>query len=697
MQSPISVESIKCSKDYGFMEQDINLWDLVSNKSSFSNYNVSVTKEGTEQTLVGVGDSAVLKPQSAGIYKVNFIAKNQDYNISYGLSLYIYNPSISAYNAADFKNIILGYTDKGTITLPKIAFYFNNQKTMVSPLVKLDSANITITEKGDTVSFNADEFGKYIVTYAYEGASNVIEIKVGKMTVDFTALENNNKVGEKYVVSNFYAADAKNGNTEFIQAFVTFGGNKIELNYSNGEFYFYPTIAGKYQFEFVAKDFLGEENIFTCERQFVAVEGLSFKLSYDIASGNNHNNNGVTYTDEGVRKYLRVRMFAWLSPPIKLRAGDIFSYEVFMPNPLPGYGYLDLLQDEEPWQTLFQDNFNKTNLPELKDTDGNLVSKTTDLTAYLKDSEGRPVWYKRSIVIPNSLNGLGFADIMLSIDSTAACNNLEEIYFRNFEITASASGLTNTFFDGNLAIADSIVEGENNWSFPKVYSAVASVDVFPVIMTNQLPANNLISIGQEFVIPSKLVFDYQDGAYLPISSAVLKKQGSSEIIEANLVKYTFTEKGLYNLTITATDSDGNKLVKTIVLDVQDTFAPIIGNNAVIFKNGTVTINLDDITDNYSAKDKIKIKMHYMEPNTSEWKKVEGDSFKLKRKDVYKIRIIAEDEAGLESERIFEFSKTPRAATAGTIILISIGALVLIAGAGVGIFLFSKNKKKAAKD
>lgn len=257
---------------------------------------------------------------------------------------------------------------------------------------------------------------------------------------------------------------------------------------------------------------------------------------------------------KGVRKFLHLSLYSSENSIFTFSQGDRICYDVYSTTPMAGIGGVsgqitgNYAGTSWPfWHTLYG---------EMVDKNGYSAMPTTDLTNAITDGNGNPVWYQREIPISIDLLGANTGLFSIVIDTTSACGEYIEVFYRNFRIEREDGRVVN--------ILPSSME-----VLPKVWETlniednvlVAAISDKPVILEELLPTN--VQLGEQVFVSDRVVYDYNAHSLLGVSTFITDPTGKKVDATKRSGGYVFVPVKQGKYTVTYVDANNNEYVYKI--------------------------------------------------------------------------------------------------------------------------------------
>lgn len=686
--APIAIEQ---TAKTGAINTDIDLASMVNLQGATLK---SITASDEDSNVVLVADNK-MNVSAAGAYKIVYRAEKDGLSYTFVTVVYALDPTIPFIIPDDLKAIETLYDDKTVpVELPVIRVYYNGSETNATLTVKdKNGSEITVTQNGDNYTFVVEKCGIYSVVYSFkdgtaELVTDKIDVTVGVAKIDLENIDEG-LVGTAYSLSKFVLDDPEAGAVALSKIEITApDGRAIDLGTQKDSFM--PTEAGAYPVVCEGIDYKGDT--IKAEGTIVinGADDMVIKVSVPVAE---------LARADGVKKYAVIRLFDDYRFN-SMTTRDIFSYDIYMPNPLPGVGMLSMLEDGEgpsgsgAWN--FFTAYDTEENGKGTDTDGIVVEGTNDLTSKLKNAEGKSVWHTRQFNLPKGWSGKDIRDFAFEINTTAACGETIDVYFKNIKFIRRDATETLVFTGSEHGVKSSVVwqsidDKTDNW-WATNQKTVVSVDEFPMINPARIPAGKKIAAGEKFLFPSDFLYDYQDKAAVSANITVTNDKGENVAIsDGGFIPATVGE---YEITATGKDKSNNTVTRKLTLAASDDSKPeIMDIDFGSLKTGdTVDLNaLIKANDNIDGTN-VKITVAVTAPDGSAVTLNDDNSFKISVAGKYSVKVTVRDSSNNQQERIFNF--TAEKNNLGLILGLSLGiGIPVLVGIGIAAFIIIKKKKK----
>lgn len=503
-------------------------------------------------------------PQAEGTYTITF-RKTAGEGAS--AQTVVYNCPASAYPAD--KPVILedelpagddGVTGE-KYYLPEVLAYVGGERTR--------ETEITVQRAdGTAMTVESDENGKYFVptlrtetdytiTYTaagdydktgentWEKSVTVHVIDNDIPTVDFSAWQKNIEIGSTFRLPEIIVNDISDGTLELTYDnktngklsadFKVFDSRGAEVAVSDSGT-IRPTLSGSYTLWVTATDSHGNtreyEYVFTVDAIENAVYSAYMHVSEDSRA-------------EGQRKFFMATTHSTYSDYVTIQAGDKLVFDVYTETPMPGIGSFSGQIHEGGNSWPFFHDFYGTGADALKDSNGESMEPTADISHRLQDGNGNPVWYHREVELGENMIGKNIAHFSPIIDTTSACGEEIEVLYRNVYILRRG-GTKVPVLPGDSPI-DPVV-----WNKDGADSAdlSATLDPTPVLLTQFITADP--QLGHDIHIGKDIVYDYMNSATVPVLSLKITDSSGTEYpVTETKTGYVFNtgKEGTYTVSV----------------------------------------------------------------------------------------------------------------------------------------------------
>ena len=434
--------------------------------------------------------------------------------------------------------------------------------TYFIPTVRMaTSYTITYTAEGEYAQSGEKTWEKSIVI-------EVVDMDIP--TVDFSTWQKTIEIGMTFQVPGLKVSDPSDGELILSKASDSNGGLTASLKILDSlgreieiseEGTIRPIISGTYTIQVVCTDSHDNtreyEDYFTVDAIEDAVYSAYMKVSQDSRA-------------QGQRKYFMATTHSTFSDYVTVQQGDKLIFDVYCETPMAGIGSFSgqIYAGGNSWPFIHE--FYGTGETALKDSNGESMEPSADISDRLTDTMGNPVWYHREVELSEELVGKNIAHFSPIIDTTDACGEEIEVLYRNVYLLRRG-GTKVPILPAETPL-DPVVWYKDGADFAALS---ATLDPTPVLLTQFITAEP--KLGYDINIGKDMVFDYVESKVIPLESVkVVDAAGKEYPLSETATGYVFNtlREGTYTLVFRIV-KDGKAYTLEHSFTLEDNEDPVI--------------------------------------------------------------------------------------------------------------------------